>query len=206
MLINNVLIKGGHANPAVSLAFYIFGTLSFAKLILYIIAQNLGAFFASLLVYSVYFNEFSVYENGTFSIDSSDMFGSAPNNDTLTCSLNRLPLFWDQFVATAIYITCIVSIGDPKNTPAEIPHVLKAFLCGTALFVTDCAFGLNCGYAINPARDFAPRVFTLMFGWGSKVFEASDYYFWIPLVAPMLGATFATINYKLFVSNHWQQD
>lgn len=194
-------VSGGHANPAVSLAAYLTNGISFIKLIIYIIAQHIGAFVASMLIYSVYLREFIKYENGWFSIDSSTMFGSVPNNTLSSCSLDTIPLFWDQFLATCLYIICIISIADQKNTPPEIPHVFKAILCGLALFVTDCAFGLNCGYAINPARDFAPRIFTLIFGWGGKVF--SDLYFWIPMVAPMLGSAFAVLVYKLFISHHF---
>ena len=61
------------------------------------------------------------------------------------------------------------------------------------------------GFAINPARDFAPRMFTLIFGWGVKVFTAGSYFFWIPIVAPMVGAVFAVFFYEFFIGNNLVQ-
>ena len=49
-------------------------------------------------------------------------------------------------------------------------------------------FGFNAGYAINPARDLGPRVFTAMAGWGSEVFTAGGGWWWVPIVGPILGA------------------
>ncbi len=48
-------------------------------------------------------------------------------------------------------------------------------------------FGLNAGYAINPARDFGPRLFTFLAGWGSGVFTAGNGWWWVPIVGPMIG-------------------
>ena len=50
------------------------------------------------------------------------------------------------------------------------------------------SFGWNAGYAINPARDFGPRLFTALAGWGGEVFSAGDGWWWVPIVAPCLGA------------------
>ena len=171
------------------------------KFIIYTIAQNLGAFFASIMVYLVYLNEFSKYEPGWFSIDSSSVFGTLPRNPTSSSGIETFSLFWDQFYATTLFITCILAICDDNNTPAKIPHTIKAVLIGFALFSISTAFGLNSGFAVNPARDLAPRLFTLI-GWGGKVFTAGPYFFWIPIVAPMIGAVFAVIIYQLFIGNH----
>jgi len=64
------------------------------------------------------------------------------------------------------------------------------------------SFGTNGGFAINPARDLGPRLFTLCVGYGWEVFSAHKFYFWIPLVVPFFGALIGTWLYKIFVGIH----
>ncbi|VDM62946.1 unnamed protein product [Angiostrongylus costaricensis] len=61
--------------------------------------------------------------------------------------------------------------------------------------------GMNLGYPINPARDLGPRLFAL-FIYGSEVFTYHNYYFWIPVIAPILGAVLAAWSYQLFIGAH----
>lgn len=60
------------------------------------------------------------------------------------------------------------AVGDPNN--ASIPRHLKPLYMGTVVLGIGLALGINCGYAINPARDFGPRLFTLIAGWTPKTF------------------------------------
>ena len=62
-------------------------------------------------------------------------------------------------------------------------------------------FGSNCGYAINPARDLGPRLFSAIL-YGSYVFTAADYFFWIPIVAPIVGAFLGGFLYLVLISAH----
>jgi glycerol uptake facilitator-like aquaporin len=64
------------------------------------------------------------------------------------------------------------------------------------------AYGVNAGYAINPARDLAPRVFTAMAGWGGGVFTAGNHWWWVPVVAPCVGGVLGAYAYDLLVGNH----
>ncbi|RLN46745.1 hypothetical protein BBJ28_00023663 [Nothophytophthora sp. Chile5] len=64
------------------------------------------------------------------------------------------------------------------------------------------SFGLNTGYALNPARDFGPRLLTLLGGWGWKVFTVRSGYFWIPIVGPFIGAILGAAMYVGLVENH----
>jgi aquaporin-7 len=58
------------------------------------------------------------------------------------------------------------------------------------------------GYAINPARDLGARLFTLIAGWGWQTFSEGNYFFWVPIIAPMMGSFFATVIYTLIISNN----
>lgn len=62
----------------------------------------------------------------------------------------------------------ILAVCDKKNS--EVLSGLKPFMIGIILWAIGSSFGMNAGYAINPARDFGPRLFTAMAGWGEEVF------------------------------------
>ena len=64
-------------------------------------------------------------------------------------------------------------------------------------------FGFNSGYAINPARDFGPRLFTAVAGWGGSVFTAAGNWWWVPIVAPMIGGVLGAFVYDFFVGSRF---
>lgn len=85
-----------------------------------------------------------------------------------------------QVIGTAALIVCILAIVDPYNNP--IPRGLEAFTVGFVVLVIGLSMGFNSGYAVNPARDLGPRIFTSIAGWGSEVFTSvlnyiNTYYF-----------------------------
>ena len=176
--------------------------LSLVQFIVYIIAQFTGAFLAAVFVYLTYYSSLKGYKNGMHSLDTAGIFATYPYDaNTGTRSSDTFSLFFDQYFATSLFMITILAITDKQNT--DIAHEGVAVLIGFSLTVIGTSFGHNCGFAVNPARDFAPRVFTAMAGWGSLPFTAGGSFFWIPLLAPMLGSVSGTILYSLFISNHW---
>ena len=73
-----------------------------------------------------------------------------------------------QVVGTFVLLIGIFSICDSSNSEPQAG--LKPVAIGLVLLVVGAAFGFNCGYAVNPARDFSPRILTAIAGWGSDVF------------------------------------
>lgn len=73
-----------------------------------------------------------------------------------------------KLIGTAALIVCVLAIVDPFNNP--IPQGLEAFTVGFTVLVIGLSMGFNSGYAVNPARDLGPRLFTSIAGWGTKVF------------------------------------
>lgn len=73
-----------------------------------------------------------------------------------------------QIIGTAALIMCILAIVDRHNNP--IPEGLEAFTVGFVVLVIGLSMGFNSGYAVNPARDLGPRIFTALAGWGCEVF------------------------------------
>jgi glycerol uptake facilitator-like aquaporin len=73
---------------------------------------------------------------------------------------------------------------------------------GALVALLGMTFGFNAGYAINPARDLGPRLFTSLAGWGGEVFRAGDGWWWVPIVAPCLGALLGGFAYDRLITRH----
>ena len=105
----------------------------------------------------------------------------------------------DQIVGTALLLLLIFAISDTKNLapdPKFAPVVV-----GLIVTVIGMTFGFNAGYAINPARDLGPRLFTAVAGWGSEVFRAGNGWWWVPIAGPLIGGVVGGFVYDLFVTN-----
>ncbi|XP_055488492.1 aquaporin-3-like isoform X2 [Leucoraja erinacea] len=104
---------------------------------------------------------------------------------------------FDQAIGTAALILCILIIVDPLHTPVQTG--LEAFTIGVVVLIIGWSMGSNSQYSLNPARDIGPRLFTAIAGWGSEVFTAGSYWFWIPLVSPIIGAILGVLMYQFTV-------
>lgn len=94
----------------------------------------------------------------------------------------------------------VLSITDKKN--GDMSNEKCAVIVGSMITLNSCAFSYDGSNAINPARDFAPRLFTLIAGWGSQTFSQGHYFFWIPLCTPFFGSFLGALIYFIFISNH----
>lgn len=211
-------ITGGHMNPAVTLAMALRGKTSWVKVLPYWLAQYLGAFISSAVVYGVYIdalNSFppSACPNNTRYLNSS-MSWDGNSSKTPLCTgriwatypapyLSLANGFLDQVIGTFLLLLGIWAICDSQNS--EPKAGMKPMLIGLLLWGIGGAFGYNCGYAINPARDFGPRAFTAMAGWGRDVFTCHNcsvrQWWWVPMTAPLVGAVLATLIYWLLIES-----
>ncbi|MFE1584556.1 MIP/aquaporin family protein [Streptomyces sp. NPDC059402] len=197
-------ISGAHLNPAVTLGFAVRRDFPWRKVLPYWLAQVVGAFVAAALVYACY----------RWAIDAS----IAKAGETRETSLSTYSIFatfpaeyfgdswWgpllDQIVGTGILLLLICALIDTRNTaPAANLH---PFLIGLVVVAIGLTFGTNAGYAINPARDFGPRLFTFFEGWGDialpGTFQWFSGYWWIPIVGPLIGGVVGVLVYDLLVS------
>jgi MIP family channel proteins len=191
-------VSGGHLNPAVSLAMFLTGRLSLLKLAIYSLGQFLGAFLAACTVFVLYLDGMKAYpKGGLYSMDLAGIFGTYPNQN-----LSIFGGFFDQMLGSGVLVLVVMALTDSENERQQ--HRTVAFAVGATLTAIGCAFGYNTGFAVNPARDFAPRLFTLMAGWGTQTFTAGQYFFWIPVVAPLVGSVVAVVLYSTLIANHWQ--
>ncbi|XP_045900513.1 aquaporin-10a [Micropterus dolomieu] len=191
-------ISGAHLNPAVTLSFCVLGQVPWGSLLPYCLSQMLGAYMASGLVYLVYYDAIMEFSGGLLTVygpnETASIFATYPS-EYMTLSRS----FLDQVVGTGMLMLCILCLGEKRNTPAPsdlLPPIVAVIVLGISM-----SMSANCGGAINPARDLGPRLFTLTAGWGTEVFTCYNYWFWVPVVAPLIGGVIGTFMYLVFI--HW---
>lgn len=200
-----VLVAGGasgaHLNPAITVAVTTIGKFSWRKIVPYVLAQYIGAFIASVVLFITYRGALDNFDGGNRIVTgvngTAGIFASYPKEFLSTG--NGLI---DQIVGTALLMLCILAITDARNM--AVPQGVQPLFIGFALAAIILSFGYNCGAPLNPARDLAPRVFTAMAGWGGEVFSFRDYnWFWVPILGPHIGAILGAWIYTLAVELHW---
>ncbi|KNC81044.1 hypothetical protein SARC_06621 [Sphaeroforma arctica JP610] len=184
-----------HLNPAVTLSFALFRGFEWWKAPFYMLSQLIGAMIGAFLVWTVYFpgKDDSFYVQGTAGIFATYPGGGASN---LLC-------FWTEIVGTAMLMFGIFVVGEGRSNEPTMPGHLGPIMVGGIVVLIGMAFGLNSGYAINPARDFGPRLVTMICGWGTGPFTWSDYYFWIPIVGPFIGGPLGCLIYEATLGWHY---
>lgn len=197
-------ISGAHLNPAVTLGFAVRRRFEWSKVIPYWISQLVGAFVGAALVYWVYRDAIRAFENAS----------TPPGHNIPTLSIFSTfpaPYFegsiWgpliDQIVGTAFLLMLIAAVVDLRNK-AVMANV-GPLVIGFVVAAIGISFGANAGYAINPARDFGPRLLAWIAGWGELAMPGNgewfSNYFWIPIVGPLIGAVIGILIYDLFISD-----
>lgn len=194
-------VSGAHLNPAVTIALASFHGFNKRKVLPYIMAQLLGAFAAAALVYGLYSDLFNDYETshniirGTAaSLDTASIFSTFPHP-----SLSFGGAFAVEFTITAVLMFAILAIGDDKNGAPR--GAMGPLLIGLLIAVIGGSLGPLTGFAMNPARDFGPKLLTFFAGWDSIALTgAKDIpYFIVPILAPICGALFGSWAYPKLV-------
>lgn len=191
-------VTGAHLNPAVTLALAVRRKFPLSKLLPYAIAQVAGAFVAAAAVLLVYREAFNAFDGGIRTLETAGIFATYPQS-----YLSHLGALIDQIFGTAMLLLVISAIGDQRNNSTGN---LGPLMVGMLVVVIGMCFGLNAGYAINPARDFGPRLLTAVAGWGGQVFTASNYYFWIPIVGPFIGGPLGVIAYDSLIGRFFARE
>jgi glycerol uptake facilitator protein len=169
-------VSGAHLNPAVTLALAVFRGFPWAKVAPYMLAQLGGAFAGAALVYANYRPAFVRFDPDL--AKTAGVFTTFP----------AFPEMWwnnlfDQVVGTALLVGLIWAITDTRN--AVIAPAWQPLASGLVVVAIGVSWGGMHGYAINPARDLGPRLFTLAAGFKNTGF--GNYVFVVPIVGPLLG-------------------
>lgn len=195
-------LSGAHLNPAITLALAVFKGFSWGKVAPYMLAQLLGAFAGALVVRFTY-SDLIASVDPDHTIATQGIFSTLPGNGVYEVSVTNA--FFDQVVGTAILVFVVFALTTASNNPpmANIGPVV----IGLIVVAIGMAWGVNAGYAINPARDFGPRLAELITGYGGALKDQNGYlYFWVPIVGPLVGGLVGGGLFKVLIEAHLPKD
>jgi glycerol uptake facilitator protein len=195
-------ISGGHINPAVTIALAAFQGFPWRKVLPYVLAQTAGAFVAAIIVRFVYSDLISkVDPNHTYA--TQIVFSTLPGNGSPGVSITTA--FFDQIVGTAILVFVVFALVNARNNPPLsnlAPVVIGLLVVGIGM-----AWGANAGYAINPARDFGPRLASFITGYSTAWTDPTGaIYFWVPIVAPIIGGLIGGALFQFTIHRYLPTD
>ncbi len=183
-------ISGAHLNPAVTIALAFFRGFPWRKVLPYTIAQVAGAFLAAALVFWNYlpaFHQVDPHLDHTAGVFTTfPAFPEVPSAGLL-----------DQTIGTAILLFLVMALTDARNQPPAAN--LGPVLIGAVVVAIGMSFGGMHGYAINPARDFGPRLWTVVAGFKNNGLTDGSMVFWVPIVGPIIGGVLGAAAYDFGV-------
>lgn len=189
-------ISGAHLNPAVTLAVAIFRGFPWKKVLPYSMAQTTGAFAAAAVVYKNYlpaFQQVDPHLERTAGIFTTfPAFPSLPQAG-----------FLDQVIGTGLLLLLVFAITDEFNLPPGAN--MGPLMIGLVVVAIGMSFGGMHGYAINPARDFGPRLFTVLAGFHNNGITDGARVWWVPVVAPLIGGVLGAAVYDFGIRRFLRQ-
>ena len=197
-------ISGGHLNPAVTVALWLFACFPGRKVVPYILAQVAGAFGGAVLAWILYSTLFTQFETvhhmvrGSLeSLQLASIFSTYPAPEL---SIWHAALV--EVVITSMLMGMIMALTDDGNGVPKGP--LAPLLIGILVAVIGASTGTLTGFAMNPARDFGPKLFTWFAGWGNIAMTGGRDipYFIVPIIAPLLGACLGAAIYRFLIANN----
>jgi glycerol uptake facilitator protein len=183
-------VSGAHLNPAVTIALAMFRGFPWRRVFPYIVAQHVGAFFGAAVVYLNY-RELFLRQDPQL-LTTAGVFTTFP-------AIPVLPMvgFLDQIIGTAILLIFVFALIDDRNLIP--PASLGPLMIGLVVVLIGMSFGGLHGFAINPARDLGPRLFTVFAGFRNNGLTDGSYQFLVPLVAPIIGGILGAGAYDLLI-------
>jgi glycerol uptake facilitator protein len=199
-------VSGAHLNPAVTLAQAMRRGFPWRKVPSFWVAQILGAFVGAALVFFNYHDAINSAEHaqhivrGTAkSIPTFSIFATFPAK----YFGSFIGPFADQVIGTAFLVGFILAVTDEFNAPVK--SNMAPLVVGFIVVAIGLSYGANAGYAINPARDYGPRLWAWIAGWKS-IAMPGDYgnvntFFWIPIIGPLVGSAIGALVYDFGIRN-----
>lgn len=167
-------LHNSHINPAVTLTNALLRRFPWRKVPLYFLAQLLGAMTAAAVIYGNYRSAIDAFEgsNNTRTSATAGIFATYPAE-----LMTRTGMFFSEFIGTALLMFSIYALLDQGNI--GMPEKLVPVGLFFVLWGIAGCFGWETGFALNPARDFGPRLVTYMIGYGRGVWTDGGGYAWV---------------------------
>jgi glycerol uptake facilitator protein len=174
--------SGGHLNPAVTCGMLAVGNVPLAQVPLYLAGQFLGAFIGAVGVWAAYFPHWAQTKDPDAKLAP---FSTAPAIRHTVANLLC------EIIGTAVLLIGVLGISNVNN---GIGSGVGPYLVGILVFSIGLSLGGPTGYAINPARDLAPRIAHALLPIPGK--GSSDWgYAWIPVCGPIIGGIAGALLY-----------
>jgi glycerol uptake facilitator protein len=208
-------VSGAHLNPAVTISLAWRRGFPWSKVPGYIASQVVGAFIAAAAV-SFVWNGIIVHAEQA----AKPVIDRGGSNGILTgliysanwphpglvgydaAALTQVP-WWrgagTEIIITALLVMCILGIVEDRVPSA-------ANLAPVAIgFVVAALVGLFAPIemaSLNPARDFGPRVWMLLIGYGSNAIPGPNANIWVTSLMPFVGGPLGAWIYDTFIHQH----
>ncbi|OPJ56021.1 MIP/aquaporin family protein [Alkalithermobacter paradoxus] len=199
-------VSGTHINPAVTLALTAYRDFPKKKVGPYIVSQFLGTFAGAATTYLLYKDAFIEFEKSNNiirgsveSLANAGIFSTYPKS-----YLNNFEALFVEIVITMFLVMVIFAITDDRNSAAPKSNMVPVII-GLTIAIIGSSFGSLTGFAMNPARDFGPKLFAYIAGWGKIAFGVNNY-FWVPIVGPVIGALVGGIVYDKGVRKYLESN
>ena len=182
-------ISGAHLNPAVTIALAATKRIPWGKVPHYILGQFLGAFIGAALVFADF--------HGKWMMVDPQLSHTTGILSTFPAVAGFWPGFFDQVLGTALLLGLIYAVIDKLN--AAPGSNLSPFIIGLIVVAIGISFGGMNGYAINPARDFGPRLFETLIGYKNNGLTDGTNAWLPPILGPLVGGVLGALAYDVFI-------
>ena len=212
-------LSGAHLNPAVTVSMAAWSNFPKSRVAPYVGAQMLGAFAAAAVLYVIFGGALAEFEKANHLVRgqpgseaSAMVFGEffpSPSGRPLTeqarARMSPRAAFGAEVIGTAVLLLVIFSATDARNSAH--PPLLTAATIGLTVTLLISLLGPLTMACFNPARDFAPRVFSSLAGWGAVPFQVNGLgWLTVYVLAPLLGGWLGGGIYTVWLRPAYQDE